>query len=266
MIEFLPAAAGKPGFSPLSTGVIVAWLRNSTIGADAISSVPDTLNSNPAVQTQAARRPTGNADHSMTFATNDVLSVPLIGSETDPGVINNGTSQWGIAFWVEHAAGGSEEAYACIGNLTGGASAMKLDFKKITTNFLRVDMYNDPTNARRITATSNALVAGTPAFITLEYNADNATENDRLVMTVNTTVVTQSAANLVGTGDISLGLAAGVTGNLLLGNRRDSTAASPLNGTFGKNIWFIGSAMTGVTTGLLTPAARTALMGLEPLV
>lgn len=249
------------GFDPSTAAV--AWLRNTTLSGN-ISSVSDQLNSNPAVQAVDARRPAGEASGAMTFLTNDVLSLPLIGNETAPGVIINGTRQFGVVMYVEHDALGAEEAYIMIGNLTGGASAMKLDFKKITTNFLRVDLYVDAANARRITATDNALTTASTC-ITLEMDLDQAAETDRVVMTVGGTIVAQMGANLIGTPDLGLGLAAGVTGNLLIGNRRDSTAASPLQGRVGRNIFFLGAKMAGATQGLLTVAARTALAGFEPL-
>lgn len=256
--------ARSGGFSPTTLSAVSAWLRNTTTSGN-ISSVTDLINANPAVQSVDGRRPAGEASGAMTFLTNDVLSWPLIGNEEDPGVINNGTRQFGVVLFVEHDALGAEEAYATISNLTGSASAMKLDFKKITTNFLRVDLFVDASNARRITATDNALTTGSTC-ITFEMDLDAATEPEQVVMTVGGTIVTQTGANLVGTPDLSLGLAAGVTGNLLIGNRRDSTAASPFQGRMGRNLFFLGSKMAGATQGLLTVDARTALRNFEPLV
>jgi hypothetical protein len=236
--------------------VVSVWLRNNVTSGN-ISSVTDVLNNNPAVQAVDARRPAGATDLIMAFATNDVLVQPL-------DATNNGTERWGCAFWVDHTAAGAEETYFAITNLTGVASAMKVEVKKITTNFLRADLYMDASNARRVTATTEAL--GTvPAFVTCEYNSAQSGEENQIVLTVNGVVCTTNNTNLIGTPDISLGLAAGVTGNLAIGNRRDSTAASALTGRLSKNLWLFNTAMAGVTQGLLTPAARTALMNFEPM-
>jgi hypothetical protein len=242
------------GFDPSTVASV--WLRNN-VSSGNISSITDVLNNNPAVQAVDARRPAGNADLTMQFLTNDVLVQPL-------DATNNGTTQWGCAFWVDHDATGAEEAYFAITNLTGVASAMKIEVKKITTNFLRCDLYMDASNARRITATTNAL-ATSPAFITCEYNSAQSGEANQIVLTVNGSVCATTNTNLIGTPDISNGLAAGVTGNLAIGNRRDSTAASALNGRLSKNCWLFNTAQAGVTQGLLTAQARAGFMGFEAM-
>ncbi len=64
-------------------------------------------------------------------------------------------------------------------------------------------------------------------------------------------------------GAATLGTLFAATGNIMIGNGQDGAASSPLNGLIGPNIYAFGSKMAGATTGLLTTAARTALMNFE---
>ena len=51
--------------------------------------------------------------------------------------------------------------------------------------------------------------------------------------------------------------------NIVLLARRESASSSPVTGDVGPNIYILGSAMPGVTSGLLAPAARVALANFE---
>ena len=250
----------RSGFEPVAglAGAAAWWLRNLTAGAD-VSAVPDQIISNPAEQTQAARRATGNADFSLQFATNDVLVVPLVGDELGAGAINNGTKVWWVAFSVQHDGIGAAEAYFAITNLTGVASAMKIDFTRLTTGFLRVDLYTHTTNARRFTATTGQLLAGVKYYVTLEINCNQTGEVNQVVITVDGAVVSLTPSNVGTPNPISDGLATGVTGKMAIGNRRDSTAASPLTGKLARDMIGGCTAMAGVTQGCLTVQARANL-------
>lgn len=249
--------ASAAPFAPPS--VITSWLRNSAASGD-VASVPDVLNpSNPALQSQTARRPTAQADRSLQFTTNDVLAWPLIDA-------NNGTQFFLWGGWVKHdGVAVAAEAYCSIFNLTNGASAPKLDFNRHSSGNLRVDLYTDGSNARRFTST--ATFGAAAMFLLLEFCATQTGETNQLVVSVDTVIQAGAFANVGTPAPLSNGLAAGVTGNMLIGNRRDGVAASPFNGRAARNQWCGASGpMAGVTQGLLTAEARTNLMALEPLV
>lgn len=247
-------------FNP--AGVVSCWLRNNTLSG-LVASVPDLINTgNPALQSQSTRRPDGLADGSMQFTTNDALVWPLTAA-------NNGTLYWLWAGWVKHdGAAVVAEAYVTIEALTNGASADKIRFTRHSGGgAMRVDVYFDGVNGRRFNS-SNNFNGTTPMFLTCEFNATASGEANQLVVTVDTVVQSGAFSNLnVPVGTMSDGLSPGVTGNMIIGNRRDAaTGASSFNGRKGGNQFFgaVGP-MPGVTQGLLTPAARTALMGIEPL-
>lgn len=248
--------SGGVAFAP--PGIITSWLRNSAAGGD-VASVPDVLNpANPALQSQSARRPTAQADQSLQYTTNDVLVWPL-------AVQNNGTQFFLWAGWVEHdAAASAQEAYCTIANLTNGASALKFEFLRHSSGQLRALAYTSGANGRMLTTT--AAFDGDPMFLTAEFCSTQSGEVNQLVITVDGAVQAGAFSNL-GTGaSLDLGLVAGVTGNMCIGNRRDGSAASPFNGRMARNQWCGASgAMATVTQGLLTAEARTNLRALEPL-
>jgi hypothetical protein len=255
---------GRP-FSPddLSTangGPLSAWLRvvNATLVSGDVSSLPDSLNVNPAVQSVAGRRPTaensaGNALPCMRFAANDVLSWPLNAS-------NNGVSNTGFGLWMKpDSIATADQRLVTIQSGTGGASDNHLTLRLLTSTLSGM-AFITTANGRNATGTSPALTTGWQ-FVTVEYEAAAATESLRLTLTVNGTVSTRAFSN-IGAGG-TLGSLPAVTGNILFGNTQDSAAPlNPFSGLIGPNIYALSSKMTGAT-GLLAASARAALMNFE---
>jgi hypothetical protein len=236
--------------------VITSWLRGSATSGDQ-SSVADVLNpSNPAIQGQSARRPTALSDSSLQYNTNDVMVWPLIPQ-------NNGELFWLWAGWIEHdAVTVVAEMYCSIFNLTNGASARKVEFGRHSNGALRFDCYTSDGNARRFTTT--ATFGADPFFALAEFCATQTGEANQMVVRANGAVQSGTFADVGTPAPLSGGLTAGVTGNMMIGNRRDGVAASPLNGRMARNQWCGASGpMAGVTQGLLTAEAVTALQILD---
>src|SRR5678816_2358752 len=115
----MAAAVGAPfvpttdisGITAISAILDVA---TATLVSGDISSLPDLLNSNPAVQTVSGRRPTlelsaGNGLPCMRFATNDALSWPITAQSA------GGTSQagWGPVSYTHLRAHETPEHLVC---------------------------------------------------------------------------------------------------------------------------------------------------------
>src|SRR5690606_2149096 len=96
-------------------------------------------------------------------------------------------------------------------------------------------------------------------FVTLEYDKDAGTDAARIITTIDGVSLT---GTIGGSDDISAGLFA-ATGNAYIGNGNDGAASSAYNGLLGPNIYSFASKMPGAEFGLLTSAARAALMNFE---
>jgi hypothetical protein len=241
-------------------GAVTAWLRNSTLSGN-IESDSDLLNTNPAIQTVDARRPSGNADGSMTWADNpDNLVWPVHAS-------NNGVTKTGFAFWFDPDTVATNYNLIQIGAVAGGASAAKWDIQQNSTRLVLIVYDPDAVGTGRIAQAPVAgLVAG-PQFVTVEFDGDAATEATEIVMTINASDPLTLAFSNLGSPTVPIDSLPVVTGNIIIGNGQNAAGGSaPLVGRFGRNIYALGAKMTGATTGLLTAAARTALMNFEPLV
>lgn len=252
--------AGQSGaeFSPNQLSAVSAWLRNSTVGD--IPGVPDVINvANPATQVVAGRQPVGAADGSMTFDGANVLVWPLVANQ------NKNTTALGFALWFEPDAFTANQQLVCIHTGTGGASVSTMMIYAQSNN-LRVEVRNNGLLGRRGSATA-VLSAGVPAFITGEFNGAMGAEATRHVLTVNGVV--QPLAFTAISGGASDVVLNNPTGNILIGGAANADVGSEpilINGRLSKNIWAMTSAMVGAAEGLLTSAARLALMGFEPLV
>lgn len=246
--------AGAP-FVPNQLSAVSAWLRvaNATLVSGNVSSLPDMLNTNPAVQTATLRRPTlelsaGNGLPCMRFASNNVLSWLITAQSA------GGTSQGGWGLWVKLNAASSVQTMIAIRALTGGANGRKL---LLTTSAATASASASPDGTAQKFIDSGNLIDAGWHFLTLEYDSTQGTDAGKLVLTVD--------AVSVGTisGAATLGALFAATGNVLIGNQQDSTASSPLNGLIGPNIYSFASKTAGATTGLLSTAERLALMGFE---
>ncbi len=243
-------------FTPDRLSAVSAWLRvaNATLVSGDISSLPDSLNTNPAVQTVAGRRPTlensaGNALPCMRFATNDVLSWPITAQ-------SSASSQAGWGLWVKPDGVATSQTFIRVGNNTGGANGTKL-ICQATNATLACSASHDGTTIK-VNTTGNVLDTGWH-FVTLEYDAAAGTDGAKITVTVDGAVQTPS---ITGTATLSTLFAA--TGNILIGNRQDAASASnQLDGLIGPNIYAFASKTAGATTGLMSTAERLALMAFE---
>lgn len=237
---------------------VTGWLRNLG-AAGALASWSNVLSpSVPAVQTTAGRQPVTEASGSVLFDGGDVLSWPLIAN------MNKATGALGFALWFDPASLATNQSLVIIHNGTGGASVTTWLMTAQTNNF-RLDVKNNGLLGRRGAAVA-VLSAGTPAFITGEFNGAMSTEATRHVVTVNGAVQTLSFSAISGgTSGTSLN---NPTGNALIGGAADAdVGVEPIavGGRLSKNIWSATSAMSAATEGIWTPDARAQLMALEPL-
>lgn len=247
--------AGLVGFLPTQITAVSAILSvpNATLVSGDISSLPDLLNANPAVQTVAARRPTlelsaGNRLPCMRFATNDVLSWPITAQSA------GGTSQAGWGLWVKLDAASGSQSLINITTSTG-ASGTKL---RMGTSVATVTCRASPDGtAIKTNTTGNVLDTGWH-FITFEYDSTAGTDAAKMTVTFDGVSVGTVA------GGATLGALFAATGNILIGNLQDAASAlSPLNGLIGPQIYAFASKTAGATTGLMSSAERASLMAYE---
>jgi hypothetical protein len=246
------------GTLTVSASVVGAWLRfaEGTSDANGFSSVPDVLNANPAIQTVNANKParvlSANGLVLANFVTDDRLWWPLIAA-------NNSTAAFGFMFWIVPAniAAPTErwiDIWYNSGNPpTGGASAPKFSIGKIGATVHAV-LRN---GAASPTATSgNVLSAGVPACVGFEFNGAGATDAAKLVITLDGVAI----ASTVTGGAMPTALPA-PTGSANIGAYIQG--AAHYTGKMGSNLFCFNAAMAGVTSGLLTPAARLAYKNFE---
>ncbi len=243
-------------FAPTNVSAVSAWLSTSdvTLVSGDISVLKDLMNTNPAVQTVAARRPTlelsaGNGMRCMRFATNDVLSWPITAQSA------GGTSQAGWGLWVKLDAAALTPVFVGIDNVPGGADGRKL---RIRSSSLTVQTLASPDGTATKSCNSGNILNTAWHFYTIEYDSTQATDAGKLVLTVDGTA--QGAISGSGT----LGTLFAATGNITIGNNQDSASPSgPLNGLIGPNIYAFASKTAGATTGLMSSSERTSLMNYQ---
>jgi hypothetical protein len=260
--EWESAAASAPPFGPSElSGVITAWLRvaNSTVTGSGISSLPDALNANPAVQGTDAQRPalgtSGNGLSLITGASNKVLSWPLAAS-------NNATSQWGVA---THIRTPLSAAARCIFGIRGGghgSNANRINVYVQSDESVHASIYIDDANNRAGFTASSQIGDDTVQFLTVEFDGAQAAEAAKLTVTLDGVVKALTFANEAGTGAMPSSLVA-ATGSALIGAFSSVGGSQPFTGSLGPNYYVLGGKMAGVTEGLLTANARTALSNFE---
>lgn len=241
----------------VTDGVIGAWLRNETTGS--LSSWQNILNpALPALQAESARRPVGNADGSITFDGGDDLLLSVQDGQTYHELT------YGVILWFKPSSvTGFQRLYSVIniGNPEGSShNAFVLRTSNAT---LQLEVWADGTNGRRGT-TGNVLSVGTPVMIGAFFNGALGTEAARQVVTVGTAAQGMSFINLGGGGTIT-NLTPAVTGNLAIGSGTGANIAIQNGGVLGRNLFPLVGAMSGATSGLLTPAGLSAFNNFEPL-
>jgi hypothetical protein len=243
---------GKP-FTPSSLSAVSAWLRvaQATSGVNGVSSLPDLLNSNPAVQSVDARKPvmenSANGLPCLRFATNDVLVWPITAQ-------SSASSRAGWGLWAKLDAASATQRLVRISTGTNGANGLKLNLSS------GASIASSASADGGTFKNNNPAVAQNTSwhFLTIEYDSTGATDDAKWCFSFDAAVI----ANVI-SGSGVLGTLFAATGNILIGNGNDGVASSSLNGLIGPNIFAFASKMAGATTGLLTTAARTALMNFE---
>lgn len=244
------------GFTPAElSGVVTSWFRladaSSVITGSGYSSIQDVLNpSSPATQSTDARRPpaatSANGLPILTVAASN-LAVPMIAARAN-------LSAWGFWGWVKQSA--TADGLISFGT-SGGASAnfAWFNFNTSGTN-CKSEIW---TGASSRVANKGSLTAATWKFLTLEYNSAFAADA-RLALTIDAVSLTATFSGSLGSEPASL--QSGVTGS---GSLLSFTSAAgfPFVGSVGGNFGFFGGAMSGATEGVLTAAARAALMNFE---
>lgn len=237
---------------------VTGWLRNLA-EPGALSSWSNVLSpSVPAVQATAGRQPVTEAGGSVLFDGGDVLSWPLIAG------MNKATGALAFATWFDPASLAANQSLVVIHSGAGGASVSTWLMTAQSSNF-RLDVRNNGLVGRRGAAVG-VLAAGTPVFITAEFNGAMPTEATRHVITVDGVVQTLSFSAL--SGGVSDTVLNDPTGNALIGGSANAdVGVEPIlnGGRVAKNIWCATSALDGATEGVWTPAARAGLMALESL-
>lgn len=252
-------------FNPVQLGVISAWLRVplAAVTNSGISSLPDVLSSNPAVQsTDAARPPLVAAGNGLLVAqgVDDRLQWPANST-------NNQLVTWGFAAHVLLDDVALTKTLLRIGLATSNwpQATDSLRLAVASTRALFLVLTNDATGVVRRSAGSSAgmLASDRYVFMTVEINLGASGEANQVVMSFDGVADTLTFADDAGTpGAMPAAMQGAVTDIALLGERINSNRL-PFIGHIGPNIYILGSAMPGVTSGLLTPAARVALSNFE---
>lgn len=245
----------ETGFSPAEVSAVTSWFRlahaNTTISGSGYNRIEDVLNpSSPATQTTDALRPpnatSGNGLPIVTVASS-VLSIPVIAAR-------DGTTAFGFWGWFRRT-GGSAGSTRAAGRALSGASADKFQSQSFP-NLVDLQFDSLP-GVDSIATVAGASVVNTWQFETYEFNGGGATDADRLVITKDGVVQT-----VVFTGSAFPATLPSITGTLTW-LAQQLSGSNPFVGSGGPNFGYFGSVMSGVTSGLLTPAARTALMNFE---
>jgi len=245
-------------------GAVSAWLRvaRGTITGSGYSSIPDMLDgANPAVQATDARRPTAATSANglpILACAAQLLALPITAAR-------NGTTQIGFGAWVKQTGGTFPVLWTMDSAGSAGASARKiLTQDGSSPSNLAIVVFNAASTASRSGTINGVLTSNTWKFVTFELNlGTGGAEATRAVITVNTAVQALTFADSTGTpGSMPTSMPA-PTGNIGLFAQSFTTGGNGFTGNIGPNIYMFGSAMPGATEGLLTPAARTALMNFE---
>ncbi len=230
-----------------------SWLRLQTsTQSGGLWTVWDAVaGDNDATQADVDRQPTVAASANglplATFdATSDVMPWPL-------SAANNSTTKIGMMMWVNPAIVTGEHRLAVIWDGTGGASIATWLFQQndTTLNFI--------TGITGITCgVAGAFTLNTPACVGFEFNGAATGDANRLVLTLNGVAQSVSFSGSVPA------TVSNATGNMMIGGFQNTdTPGQVFNGKIGPNVFMFNNSMAGVSSGLLTAAARLALAAFE---
>lgn len=253
--------AASEGFNPSSLSAVAAWYRvanASNAGAGLAFTLPDMLSSNHAVTSTDARKPTiGTSGNGLPILTCSAscLQAPL------SAAINSAT-KWGFGAWMKvTTAAGNPVAASIDSGGAGGASLRKVLIQRfVGDNILAFD---SQTTARR-GGPATMWVTNTWAFCTWEMSLDTGeAESVRVVASRGAALQACAYADSNGTpGNFATSMQV-PTGSMNLFAQGAAAGGNGWVGDIGPNIYVFGSRMSGATSGLLTPAARTSLMNFE---
>jgi hypothetical protein len=249
------------GFFPAQVSAIKAWLRlaASTAVSAEWETVVDVLNSNPAAQTDADRKPaaatSANSLPVATFDGTDVWVWPIAAS-------NHSTDKWEILLWIKPASlGAAQRVFAC--DTSGGASLNRIRVTISATGTVDVLVFISNADGRQF-STPAVISAASWAFIRVAYNssATNEADTDGLTADAKVRVFVGGAARALTGANVGAGGTIGAlrtaTGSNVVGAANDSdTPVSPLlnGGQTGPNIW--------IANAVLTTAEATNLQSFE---
>jgi hypothetical protein len=228
--------------------------ETATNTSGAWSSVPDLFASNPATQGTAAARPlVATSANGLPLADNqggdDVLLWPVASN-------NNQTVTHGVGFWVQF-----DSVAAVNGLISAFPSSAANKYELFVQNgLIGFDAYTSQFAARR-GALAGAVTTGVWYFVTVEYDGNASGDAGRCTITIDGTVLSLTFSNSAGTppGSVMPATLISTTGNLFLG-ARSAAGLSSMNGRYGPKLYVFGSKLTGASPGLLTAAARAAIM------
>lgn len=262
--SIFPSSLGPT--DPVLSGVITAWLRVplATVTGLGMSSLPDVLNSNPAVQaTDLARPPQFTSANGLLVGqgVDDRMSWPA-------NAANNQLVTWGFATHMIRDTTTTQ----CIFR-TGPTTLTQpqpTDSHAIflgSTSGVQFNAFTDATGTQAYRGLSPAASVSTSAyvFVTVEFDGSQATDPAKLTITLDGVVQTLSFANHVGTPGAMPAALQGQPGgsDIALFGQRTNATTTGFVGKMGPNIYILGSKMAGATEGLLTPAARFSLGSFE---
>ncbi len=238
----------------ITEGAVSSWFRlahpNSIITGSGYSSVADVLNlSSPATQgTDARRPPPAVAANGLPIIT--VSASALVIPAT---TARFATAKWGMWMWLKRNTSADN---ICSAGTTPGSSVNRL-YTNVVGAVFRAQVFNSDSSQSRNCDVSSGTI-NTWKFFTVEFNSDFAGDL-AMCMTVDGTPIVPTFSGVLGAVPSAL---RAITGNASFA-AFSSAASFPFIGSMGGNWGFMNASMAGVTTGLLTPAARTALMNFE---
>lgn len=244
-------------------GALSAWLRFAlgTTDVNGFSSVPDMLNTNPAVQATDGRKPdrvlAANGLPLADFVL-DNLSWPLAAS-------NNATTRYGVFFhMIPDTVSGDEYIFTAWTGNTGGGNAARLILARSGTSLQAYVSHASDGSSVRLAQLANVFAAATPVCVGFEFNPAGANEAAQCVLSKDGVAGSASFSDSGGTPGGMPAALQNPTGNLIIGAFENADVPLlPVDAKIGPNLFVLNAAMAGVASGLLTPAARLALSNFE---
>ena len=249
-------------FTPASISAITSHLNvtTATVTGSGISSLPDLLNSNPAVQATDAARPPRVASANGVLVgqgVDDRMSWPANSA-------NNQLVTWGFATHLIRDTSTTQGIYRS--GLTTSSHPQATDSIALfltSADGLSILVFADASGGQ---VRNGAVPGGTFSttvykFVTVEYNGAAATEAEKLVATIDGSPVALAFSDNVGTpGAMPSALQGQPAGtDIALWGQRTNATTSAFVGKMGPNIYVLGTKETGATEGLLTGPQRVSL-------